>query len=154
MLNWYAVLKYIHLVSVVVWIGGLTGLVVATWKVARAKDRVLLTTLLVQTNAYAQRVAGPAAGLVVLSGLVMVGIGHIGYGTFWVWFGYAGILVQVVVGGFLIRTRAGEVLQLASTQSGDDATLAAASRRLRNTQVVYLILFAIIIAGMVIKPTP
>jgi len=32
--------------------------------------------------------------------------------------------------------------------------LAVASRRLRNTQVIYLILFAIVIAGMVIKPTP
>lgn len=153
MLNWYAVLKYIHVLSVVVWIGGLTGLVVATWKVAKANDRVLLTTLVTQTNAYAQRVAGPTAGLVVLSGLALVGIGHLGFGTFWVLFGYAAVVVQAVFGGFLIRKSAMEVLRLAAAPSGDDAALAAASRRLRNTQVTYLILFAIIIAAMVIKPT-
>ena len=153
MLNWYAVLKYIHVVSVVIWIGGLTGLVIATWKIAREKNRALLATLLNQTNAYAQGVAGPAAGFVLLTGLTMVWLGHIGFNTFWVWFGYGGVLVQAVVGGFVIRKRSMELLALASTSSGDDAALAAASRRLRNAQVIYLILFAIVIAGMVVKPT-
>ena len=154
MLNWYAVLKYVHVLSVVIWIGGLTGLVIATWKIAREKDRALLATLLKQTNAYAQGVAGPAAGFVLLTGLTMVWLGHIGFHTFWVWFGYAGVLVQAVMGGFVIRKRAMELLALASVPSGDDVAFAAASRRLRNAQVIYLILFAIVIAGMVIKPTP
>lgn len=153
-MNWYSLLKFLHVSSVVIWIGGLTGLVIATWKVAREKDRVLLATLLKQTNAYAQGVAGPAAGVVLLTGLTMVWLGHIGFHTFWVWFGYGGVLVQAVVGGFIIRKRAIELLTLASTPSGDDAALDAASSRLRNAQVIYLILFAIVIAGMVIKPVP
>jgi hypothetical protein len=154
MLNWYTVLKSIHVLSVVIWIGGLTGLVIATWKVAREKDRALLTVLLKQTNAYAQGVAGPAAGFVLLTGLAMVWLGGIGYGTFWVWFGYAGVFVQAVVGGFFIRKRATELLALTTGPSGDEAALTVAGRRLRNTQLIYLILFAIIIAGMVLKPTP
>lgn len=153
-MNWYSLLKFLHVLSVVTWIGGLGGLVIATWKVAREKDRVLLATLLKQTNAYAQGVAGPAAGVVLLTGLTMVWLGHIGFHTFWVWFGYGGVLVQAVLGGFVIRKRAIELLTLASAPSGDDAALAAASRRLRNAQVIYLILFAIVIAGMVIKPVP
>jgi uncharacterized membrane protein len=152
--NWYSLLKFLHVSSVVIWIGGLTGLVIATWKVAREKDRALLATLLKQTNAYAQGVAGPAAGVVLLTGLTMVWLGHIGFHTFWVWFGYGGVLVQAVVGGFIIRKRAIELLALTSAPSGDDAALTAASRRLRNAQVIYLILFAIVIAGMVIKPVP
>lgn len=154
MLNWYTILKYIHVLSVVIWIGGLTGLVIVTWKIAREKDRALLSILLRQTNAYAQGVAGPAAGFVLLSGLAMVWLGNIGFGTFWVWFGYLGVLIQGVVGGFFIRKSATELLALTSAASGDEAALAVASRRLRNTQVIYLILFAIVIAGMVIKPTP
>lgn len=154
MLNWYAVLKYIHVLSVVIWIGGLTGLAIATWGVARARDRSMLTTLVTQTNVYVQRVAGPAAGFVLLSGLIMVWLGRIGFHTFWVWFGYAGVLVQVLVGGFLVRKRAVELVTLLSAPSGDDAAVAEAAGRLRNIQMIYLILFAIVIAGMVIKPTP
>ena len=154
MLNWYAVLKYIHVLSVVIWIGGLTGLCIATWGVAKARDRGMLTTLVTQTNIYVQRVAGPAAGFVLLTGLTMVWLGRIGYGTFWVWFGYAGVLVQVVIGGFLVRKRAMELMTLISAPSGDDVAVADAARRLRNIQMTYLILFAVVIAGMVIKPTP
>jgi uncharacterized membrane protein len=152
-LNWYAVLKYIHVLSVLIWIGGLAGLSIVSWKLANAKDRAMLPSLVAQTNGYAQHVAGPAAGLVLLTGLTMVWLGHIGFGTFWVWFGYAGVLVQAVAGGFVIRKRAVELLALASAPTGDDVAIAAASRRLRNAQVIYFILFAIIIAGMVIKPT-
>lgn len=154
MLNWYAVLKYIHVLSVVVWIGGLTGLSIATWGIVKARDRAMLTALVTQTNVYVQRVAGPAAGFALLSGLAMVWLGRIGFNTFWVWFGYAGVLVQVVVGGFLVRKRALELVTLLSAPSGDDAAVAGAARRLRNIQMTYLILFAIVIAGMVIKPTP
>jgi uncharacterized membrane protein len=153
-MNWYAVLKYIHLLSVVIWLGGLTGLVVATWRIARENDRVLLSALLRQTIAYAQRVTGPAAGFVLLTGLAMIWLGNIGYGTFWVWFGYGGVLVQGLLGGFVLRKRTTELLALASGPSGDDAALASASRRLRNAQLLYFILFAIVIAGMVMKPTP
>jgi hypothetical protein len=153
-LNWYAVLKYIHVLSVVVWIGGLTGLSIATWGIVKARDRAMLTALVTQTNVYVQRVAGPAAGFALLSGLAMVWLGRIGFNTFWVWFGYAGVLVQVVVGGFLVRKRALELVTLLSAPSGDDAVVAGAARRLRNIQMTYLILFAIVIAGMVIKPTP
>jgi len=153
-LNWYAVLKYIHVLSVVIWIGGLTGLAIASWGVAKARDRAMLTTLVSQTNLYVQRVVGPAAGFVLLTGLTMVWLGSIGFGTFWVWFGYAGVLVQAVVGGFLVRKRAVELMTLLSAPSGDDAAVAGAARRLRNIQMIYLILFAIVIAGMVIKPTP
>jgi uncharacterized membrane protein len=152
-MNWYGVLKYIHVLSVVIWLGGLTGLVIALWKVAKEKDRALLAVFLKQTLAYAQGVAGPAAGFVLLTGLTMVWLGNFGYNTFWVWFGYAGVLVQGVFGGLVIRKRAIELLALTSEPSAEEAALVVAFQRLRNAQLIYLILFAIIIAGMVIKPT-
>ena len=152
-MNAYTILKFLHVLSVIVWIGGLTGLAVVTWRVARERNRVLLAGILRQMVSYGQTVVGPAAGVVLLSGLAMVGIAHLGFGTFWVWFGYGGVLVHGLLGGFLIRKRASAVMQLASATGGDDAELAAAARRLWTMQVVYLILFAVVIAAMVLKPT-
>jgi len=150
--NWYTFLKFLHVLAVVLWIGGVTGLAFVGWRMAKERNRALIIALLQQGMTYGQRVVAPAAGVVVLSGLAMVGIGHIGFGTFWVWFGYGGVLVQALVGGFLIQKRAAEVRQLASA-SGDEVALVAAARRLWNTQLVYLLLFAIVIAAMVVKPT-
>jgi uncharacterized membrane protein len=151
--NWYSLLKFLHVLSVVLWIGGVTSLAFVGRRAAKERNRALLLSLLEQGMAYGQRVIGPAAGLVVLSGLTMVGIGHIGYGTFWVLFGYGAILVQALLGGFVMQKRAAEVRQLASAPSGNDAALDAATRRLWNTQLLYIVLFAIIVAAMVIKPT-
>jgi uncharacterized membrane protein len=151
--NAYTFLKFLHVLSVVFWIGGAAGLAFVGWRVAKERNRVLLTALLEQGMAYGQRVIAPSAGIVLLSGLALVGIGHIGFGTFWVWFGYGGVLVQFILGGFVIQKRAGELKQLAAAPSGDDVALVAAARRLWNTQIVYLILFAVVIAAMVIKPT-
>jgi uncharacterized membrane protein len=150
--NAYTILKFLHVLSVVFWIGGAAALGFTGWRAANERDRVVLAALLRHGLAYGQRIIGPAAGVVVITGLIMVGIGHIGFGTLWVLFGYAAILVQAIVGGFMMQKRAAEVRQLASTP-GDDAALFAAARRLWNTQIVYLVLFAIIIAAMVIKPT-
>ena len=152
-MNAYTFLKFLHVLSVVFWIGGAAGLAFVGWRIAKERNRVLLTALLQQGIAYGKRVIAPSAGIVLLSGLALVGIGHIGFGTFWVWFGYGGVLVQFVVGGFLIQKRSGELMQLAAVPSGDDAAMVAAARRLWNTQIVYLVLFAIVIAAMVIKPT-
>jgi uncharacterized membrane protein len=151
--NWYSLLKFLHVLSVVFWIGGATALAFIGWRIAKERNRALLAALLQQGLAYGQRVIGPSAGVVVLTGLAMVGMGHIGFGTFWVWFGYGGVVVQALVGGFLLTKRTGELRQLVAAPSGDDVALVAAARRLRNVQIVYLILFAIVIAAMVIKPT-
>ncbi|HEY3133100.1 MAG TPA: DUF2269 family protein [Gemmatimonadaceae bacterium] len=151
-MNAYTILKFLHVVSVVIWIGGLAGLAVATWRIAKERNRALLSGILRQMMSYGQVVVGPAAGVVLLTGLAMVGIGHVGFGTFWVWFGYGGVLVHGLLGGFLIRKRTSELMQLASA-AGDDVAVAAAARRLWNAQIIYLILFAVVIAAMVLKPT-
>lgn len=152
-MNAYTFLKFLHVLSVVFWIGGAAGLAFIGWRIAKERNRALLTALLDQGMTYGQRVIAPSAGIVLLSGLALVGIGHIGFGTFWVWFGYGGVLVQFLVGGFLIQKRSRELKLLAGAPSGDDVALVAAARRLWNTQIVYLVLFAIVIAAMVIKPT-
>ena len=152
-MNAYTILKFLHVLSVVIWIGGLAALAVASWRIARERNRVALALVVRQAVSYGQVVVGPAALVVVLTGLAMVGIGHVGFGTFWVWFGYGGVVVHGLMGGFLIRKRAAEVTQLASAAGGDDDALLTAARRLWNTQLVYLILFAVIIAAMVLKPT-
>ena len=152
-MNAYTILKFIHVLSVVTWIGGLTSLSVATWRAARQQNRALYAAVLRQTIGYGGSVVGASSGLVLLTGLAMVGIGHIGFATFWVWFGYGGILVHGLLGGLVIRKRSAAVLQLASAAGGDDATVAAAARRLWSAQLVYLILLAIVIGAMVMKPT-
>jgi uncharacterized membrane protein len=152
-INAYGLLKFLHVLSVIIWVGGITGLAVVTWRVARERNRMALAALLRQSTAFGQGIVGPASGIVLLSGLAMVRLSHIGFGTFWVWWGYGGIAVHGFTGGIFLRKRVAALSEIASAQSGDDAALISAARRLWTTQLVYLLILATVVAVMILKPT-
>ena len=151
--NAYNILKFVHVLSVIAWIGGVACLSVLVWRVRRERNRTILVALLRQSTAYGQVVAGPGSGLVLLSGLGMVGMAGIGFGTFWVLWGFAGILLHFLVGAVLIRKRTMELATLASAEGGDEQALAEASGKLWRVQLIYLAIMASAVGAMVLKPT-
>jgi uncharacterized membrane protein len=151
--NAYNVLKFVHVLSVIAWIGGVTCLAVLIWRVRRERNRAILTTLLRHATTYGQMVVGPASGLVLLSGLGMVGMAGIGFGTFWVLWGFTGIVLHFVFGAVFIRKRTMELARLASAEGGDDQSLAEAGGKLWTVQLIYLAIMALVVGAMVFKPT-
>jgi uncharacterized membrane protein len=152
-LNAYGFLKFLHVLAVVVWVGGVAGLSVVTWRLKSEPNRDVLAALLRQATAYGQRIAGPASFIVLLTGPMMVGMAHIGFGTFWVLWGFAGLTAHFWIGATAIRRRTSGLLQLASAGSGDDAAILVGARRLWSAQLVYLIIMVAVVAAMVLKPT-
>ncbi|PYO06428.1 MAG: hypothetical protein DMD30_12615 [Gemmatimonadetes bacterium] len=152
-MNAYGWLKFLHALSVIVWLGGIAGLAVVTWRVAREGNRAVVAAVVRHATFFGQWIVGPASGLVLLSGLAMVGMARIGFATFWVLWGYGGIVVHGVTGGVFLRKRIAELAQIASEQSGNDVALVTAGRRLWTRQLVYLLLLATVVAAMIFKPT-
>lgn len=153
MTNAYAVLKLLHVLSVVAWLGGVLSLSVITWRLRNERNREILAALLRQATSFGERIAGPASFIVLLTGPAMVGLAHIGFGTLWVVAGFAGLTAHFWIGATLLRTRTTKLAGLASTPSGDDAALLAASRRPWSAQLIYLALLALVVGAMVFKPT-
>jgi uncharacterized membrane protein len=152
-LNAYGVLKFLHLLSVVVWVGGIAALSLVAWRLRNERNREVLAALLKQAAFFGQRIAGPASFIVLLTGPMMVGMAHIGFGTFWVLWGFAGLTAHFWIGATALRRRTTALLQLASAGSGDDAAILAGARRLWSAQLIYLAIMAAVVAAMVLKPT-
>jgi uncharacterized membrane protein len=152
MLNAYGFLKFLHVLSVIVWVGGVAGLSVVAWRLKGERNREALIALIRQASSYGERVAGPASFIVLLTGPMMVGMAHIGFGTFWVLWGFAGLTAHFWIGATALRRRTSALLQLASG-SGDDAAILVAARRLWSAQLVYLAIMVAVVAAMVLKPT-
>jgi uncharacterized membrane protein len=152
-LNAYGVLKFLHVLSVVVWVGGVTALSVVTWQLRRERNREVLAAQLKQASAFGQRIASPASFIVLLTGPMLVGMAHIGFGTFWVLWGFAGLTAHFWIGATALRRRTSALLQLASADSADDAALLVAARKLWSAQLIYLAIMAAVVAAMVLKPT-
>jgi putative copper export protein len=152
-LNAYGFLKFLHVVSVIVWVGGVAALSVVAWRMRNERDRQALTALVRQASTYGERVAGPASFIVLLTGPMMVGMAHIGFGTFWVLWGFAGLTAHFWIGATALRRRTSALLRLASGGSGDDAAILVAARSLWSAQLIYLAIMAAVVAAMVLKPT-
>jgi uncharacterized membrane protein len=151
--NAYAIVKLLHVVSVIAWLGGMTALSIVTWRLRRERDRQILAALLRQATSFGRMIVGPASGIVLLTGPAMVGMAHIGFRAFWVQVGFAGILLHFIIGATLLRKRTDDLASLASANAGDDDALQAAARRLWSTQIIYLAILAVVVAVMVFKPT-
>lgn len=153
MLNAYGILKTLHVLSVVVWVGGVAGLSIVTWRVRTERNREVLAALLRQATSYGQRIAGPASFIVLLTGPMMVGMAHIGFGTFWVLWGFAGLTAHFWIGATALRRRTNALMTLTSSSPEGDAALLLAARRLWSVQLIYLAIMAAVVAAMVLKPT-
>ncbi|HJP86468.1 MAG TPA: DUF2269 family protein [Gemmatimonadaceae bacterium] len=151
MMNLYGVLKFVHVLSVVLWVGGVAALWITTLRIARGRDYSTVARLLPVGMTYGQRVVGPTSGLVLITGVWMAIANHLWSQPF-VGVGIIGILLHFILGATVVRkswTRMGE---LVSAPTRDDAALAAIVGRVTTVTWVYLAIMIIVIAVMVLKP--
>jgi uncharacterized membrane protein len=153
MSSWYGILKVVHVLSVIVWIGGATALAAVTARLVRARDRATLAAFLPQSIRFGQTMGGPSSILVLLTGIAMVIMGKIGFRPLWVSWGFAGILLHFVFGAVVMRKRTMNLAAALSATPADDARIADAGRRVRVGTLIYLLIMASAIVVMVLKPT-
>ena len=151
-MGWYDILKVVHVLSVVVWIGGAAALAVVTARLVRARDRATLAAFLPHSIRFGQTMAGPSSGLVLLTGIAMVIVGKIGFRPLWVSWGFVGILLHFVFGAVVMRKRTMNLAAALSATPADDARVAHTGRSVRVGTLIYLLIMTSVIVVMVLKP--
>lgn len=151
MMNLYGVLKFLHVLSVVLWIGGVAALWITTLRMARAGDYPTVARLLPVGMRYGQSVVGPASGIVLITGIWMAYTGHL-FKTVWVAIGITGIALHFILGPTLVRRNWMQIGRLVDDPNRDPAQLAAAIKGATTASWVYLLIMIVVIAAMVLKP--
>ena len=151
MMNLYGLLKFLHVLSVVLWVGGVTALWITTLRLARAGDYPTVARLLPVGTRYGQSVVGPASGIVLITGIWMAVIGDL-FKTPWVGIGMTGIVLHFILGATLVRRNWMTIGRLVDDPNRDPSQLTAAIRRATTTTWVYLLIMIVVIAAMVLKP--
>ena len=150
----YRLLKFLHLASVTLWIGGSFGMAVLIRRVARMRDRAVLASLLRQAGLFGRSVVAPASLVTLASGLGMLAVvGLRPDQALWVQWGFAGILTHFILGGWFIRRAAQRLGSLAVAPESTEAGIQAASRRLGLLNALYLSLLLSVIGAMALKPS-
>ena len=96
-MSWYGILKVVHVLSAIVWMGGAVALTVVLVRLLAMRDRATLAQLVPQIARFMASVGGPA--------------------------------------------------------SGDDAALASAGAKVRQSSIILISIMTVIVAAMVLKPS-
>jgi hypothetical protein len=125
----YTLFKFLHIVGVIVWIGGVITAAIINALVARAEERTVLAALARESRFHGAAVLGPSAGLTLLAGIVMIAVSGLGV-PFWVIWGFAAIIASVALGATLIRRAGEELSKMAARAEPGDPRLRGLQQRL------------------------
>ena len=149
----YNLFQFLHIVAVIVWIGGGVTVGIINARIARTGDRSAMAALGQQSAVFGRMILGPAAGIALVTGIVMIVDGGIEFTTLWILWGLVAVFLSMFLGSGPIR-RAGEELgRRASSSESDGARVAALRNRLRSLNAANLIILFSAVAAMVFKPT-
>jgi uncharacterized membrane protein len=141
--------KFLHVLGVIVWVGGVFTVNVLQVLVGRGSDRAAQASLLRLSDLYGRAVIAPAAAFTLLTGVVRVEQIGVGYGTFWVAWGIAAIVLSIALGATMIRATNAALRRLAA----DDPQWPVLLRRAAILYAVNLLLLLSALWAMEFKPT-
>lgn len=153
MFSLYLTLKFIHVLAVIFWIGGITAMAIWTFRAAGEGDLTSLAVTMRHASFYGQRVVGPASGFVLLAGIAMVITAKISWSTPWVIWGLMGIVIHMVLGFAVLAKNSERIAQLAVSPNPDRTQLAAAVKKQKTAATIYVLIMASVVWAMVAKPT-
>jgi len=149
----YLALKFLHVVGVIFWIGGITAMTIWTVRAGSDPDRRSLAVTLRHALFYGQRVVGPSSGVVLLAGIAMVIQAKIGFGTLWIVWGLAGILIHFILGFTVLSKNGQRLAQIAESGTPDPGALDQVLRRQKTVATIYVLIMLSVVWAMVTKPT-
>lgn len=151
-MNAYGILKTVHVLSVIVWLGGVGAIWIGALRLGRAEQRTTLAALMPSVTRFGQRIAGPFSGLTLLSGIAVAAVADL-WSQFWIQLGFAGFVIAAIIGATMVRSSWAGLGKLLAAPAPSDAALAAAVRRARVSCWSYVLVLAAVVVIMVLKPT-
>ena len=149
----YNVLKFIHVASIAVWFGGLVTLLTVNRLLIRAGDTAATQAIGRQGQGISMRLFLPAVLVTLITGIGMVQVGQLGFGTLWIVWGTIGLVVSMFIGTVLTGGAARKLAARAARGEVDAAGIARVQRRILTVAIVNMLLLLSIIWAMVAKPS-
>jgi uncharacterized membrane protein len=149
----YTLFKFLHVASVIVWLGGISTLTVLNMRLAREQDRSVLLAMLKQSDFYGKAIIGPTMALTLIAGIATAANVGMNFGSLWITWGFLAIFASIALGATLIRSVNGKLGKLALVAEPGEPRLRALQRQLGTLNLINLLLLLSAVGAMVFKPT-
>lgn len=149
----YDLLKYLHIVAAVVWVG--SGLFVQYYssRLRRAEDPVRLGAFAKDIEAAGKQLLAPASVTVLVMGLLMVWYApFLGFSQTWILIGIAGFIATFITGNFFLGPTAGGIGAVIDAEGPASPNAQALIRRIVLVSRIDQVVLLLVILAMVFKP--
>src|SRR5262249_52278247 len=125
-MDWYTLFKFLHVVSVIIWLGAGFGLVVLGIFAERARNNAQFGQVVDHVAFLSPRLFVPASASAVVFGVIAAFIYSL-YGSLWVWIGLAGFASTFFTGNFVLRPKSEAVAKVVAAEGYSDRAVAMGS---------------------------
>ncbi|AZN96712.1 DUF2269 family protein [Mesorhizobium sp. M9A.F.Ca.ET.002.03.1.2] len=150
-MDWYPIVKFLHVVSAILWVGGGFTLMVLAVRADRAGNIEGMLQAMRATGELGNRFFAPMSMLTLAFGLIMCWF-WVGFSDLWILIGLVGYTTTFCIGMFVFKPTADRMAGMIAKDGVTPAALAQGQRILSAARVDYSVML-VIIADMVLKPT-
>jgi len=146
-MDWYAIVKCLHVASAVIWIGGAFIMIMLGARAVRARNDVDIVGVVKQVAWAADRLYVPASIATLIFGVGAAALGN-WWSALWVNLGFVGIVSTIALGVLVLTPRAKAVAK----EGGVTPRAVAVSLEILTIAKFDATVLFVIIADMVLKP--
>jgi uncharacterized membrane protein len=150
-MDWYSLVKFLHVVAAVVWVGGGFALALLALRAERASNVEAMLVAMRATGELGNRLFAPMSLLTLAFGLVLCWF-WVGFSDLWILIGLAGYFTTFTIGMTVFGPTAAKMAALIAQEGVTPGALALGQRMLRFARIDYSVML-VIVADMVLKPT-
>ena len=150
--TYYNILKFLHVLSAITWVGGNIYAQVLATKVIGEGDPVHMVTIAKDLGDLGNRLLLPAALSVLGFGVWLVAASALNFTDTFVLIGLLGVAVTIVTGAFFLGPEAGRLAKLAAEREPADPEIQRRIRRIVAIARIDLVVLVLVVADMVFKP--
>jgi uncharacterized membrane protein len=151
MFTTYTVLKSLHVLAAVVWVGGATATQIYAIRANRANDAPRVVSFLGDVEWIGTRVFLPSSLVIIATGFWMIGNGDLDF-DLWIIFGLIVWIISAGVGSAFLGPESGRIANIVAAEGPSSPNALARIQRIFLVSRIELLLLTLIVIDMVIKP--
>jgi uncharacterized membrane protein len=149
-MDWYTLIKFLHVASAVIWIGGAFVMIMLGIRAERSKNDSELVQVVLQVAWAGERIYVPASIATLIFGVIVATIGGL-WASLWVILGLVGVATTIGMGVGILTPRAKKA-DAGFKSSGASPSVVRLSREILTIAKFDIVLLFTVIADMVLKP--
>ena len=148
----YELLKFLHVLLAIAWVGSAILLSILAFRAQRSGDPTALVRQAADAEWVGMKILAPISGAVLLAGVAMVLEGDLGFTTTWILIALIGWALSAAIGAGFLGPESGRLKALIAEKGQEDPAVKSRIDRILLISRLDLLLLIFIVFDMVIKP--